>query len=53
MGVRKELVSVEYSEALSGESLNTSVGEAALDGVSEPLSLAVFKSLLAAICQGC
>lgn len=37
VGVRKGPVPTEYGEALSGESLNASVGEAALNGVSEPL----------------
>lgn len=50
-GSQEELVSTEHSEAPAGESLNTSMGEVALEGVSERLSLAVFKSLLAAICR--
>lgn len=50
-GSQEELVSTEHSEAPAGESLNTSMGEVALEGVSERLSLAVFKSPLAAICR--
>lgn len=31
MGIRRELVSDEYGEGLSGESLNTLAGEAVLE----------------------